>query len=235
MPRVTKAPEVRREELLDTALELCRLHGFDDMSVEQVTQAAGVAKGTFYHYFTSKSDLQWQLVQRFGEALFTHLSARMATAVGTGAERLRILMDASAGYKAQNLDAVTYAPFLERDQNYELRHRLFGAWREQTRVVLLPVVTDGSADGSFDVADAEATTDILLGLWFDAADALWLRAAGASDADAFADTMVNGSAAITLAQERILGVPPGTYQVPIGPEIIAAIKGLYHQYDRTDR
>ena len=74
MARVTKAPEVRREELLDVAFELCRSHGFEAMSVEQVTQSAGVAKGTFYHYFSSKDDLQVQLVRRLGEALFDHLS-----------------------------------------------------------------------------------------------------------------------------------------------------------------
>lgn len=74
MARVTKAPDVRREELLDVALKLCMSVGFDAMSVEQITATAGVAKGTFYHYFRSKDDLEAQLVRRFGESLLAHLS-----------------------------------------------------------------------------------------------------------------------------------------------------------------
>ncbi len=173
--RVTKAPEVRREELLDLALELCRTHGYEAMSVEQVTQAAGVAKGTFYHYFSSKADLQTQLVQRFGASLFDHLTAAAGRAEGTAAARLRVIMDAAAAYKTRHAD-VSQAAFLYRDENYALRHRLLAEWREQARLVLLPVIADGVADGSMRVASAEGATDIVLLLWLDAADHLWKRA-----------------------------------------------------------
>ncbi len=73
--RITKDPDVRREELLDIALDLCRTQGFDALRVEQVVQRAGVAKGTFYHYFASKDAVLEALVQRFGEGLFGQLNA----------------------------------------------------------------------------------------------------------------------------------------------------------------
>lgn len=228
--RVTKAPEVRRDELLDVAFELCRSHGFEAMSVEQVTRAAGVAKGTFYHYFSSKSDLQWQLVRRFGDALFAHLSASLATADGTGAERLRVLMDASAAYKADQLNA-TAATFLYREENFALRHRLFDAWREQARLVLLPVIRDGRADGSLDVDDPDSATDLVLLLWLDAADRLWLRGLQAPDEDSFVATMLAGSAAIWQAQERILGAAPGSFAITMDPGMVPVIRQLYTSLD----
>ncbi|MBK9697919.1 MAG: TetR/AcrR family transcriptional regulator [Propionibacteriaceae bacterium] len=226
MARVTKAPELRREELLDVAFALCRSDGFEAMSVEQVTQSAGVAKGTFYHYFSSKADLQLQLVQRLGEALFAHLSTQVAAAPGTAAERIRTLMDAAAAYKAETFD-VSVAPFLYRDVNYALRHRLFDAWREHARTVLRPVISDGIADGSLAVTDAEAAADLVLLLWFEAADHLWLRAVAAPDQDAFVDVLQTGSAALWQAQDRILGVREGTFAVPFGAETLAAIKALH--------
>lgn len=229
--RVTKAPEVRREELLDLALELCRTHGYEAMSVEQVTQAAGVAKGTFYHYFSSKADLQTQLVQRFGASLFAHLTAAADRATGSAAARLRVIMDAAAAYKSRHADAAQ-AAFLYRESNYALRHRLLAEWREQSRLVLLPVITDGVADGSIQVASAEGATDIVLLLWLDAADQLWNRAVRAPDADAFSQVMIDGSVSILQAQERILGLPAGTFAMPIGPEVVAILKELHANLDR---
>jgi len=230
--RVTKAPEVRREELLDLALELCRTDGYEAMSVEQVTQAAGVAKGTFYHYFTSKADLQSQLVRRFGASLFAHLTAAATHAEGSAAHRLRGIMDAAAAYKSRYADA-SQAAFLYRAENYELRHRLFQEWREQARLVLLPVITDGVADGSMHVASAEGATDIVLLLWIDAADDLWARALRAADAEAFTQVMVDGSASILQAQERVLGLPEGTFAMPIGPEVLHLIRQLHAKLDRN--
>lgn len=232
MARITKHPLVRREELLDVAFELCRSHGFEAMSVEQVTQAAGVAKGTFYHYFGSKADLQEQLVGRFGDSLFNHLTEALAGTGGNGAERLGRLMTAAAAYKGSHAD-LGYATFLFREENFALRHRLYDAWRERARAVLAPVITSGVADGSFHVADADAATDLVLLLWFDAADHLWKRALEALDAAAFVQVMTAGGAAISQAQERILGVPDGSYAVPIPPELVNAIEQLYSHPVRT--
>jgi len=230
--RTTKAPEVRREELLDLALELCRTTGYETMSVEQVTRAAGVAKGTFYHYFNSKADLQAQLVRRFGTSLFTHLTAAAGRAEGTAAERLQAIMAAAAGFKAQHA-GVPHAAFLYLDDNYALRHRLFEEWREQARLVLLPVIRAGVADGSLHVATAEGATDIVLVLWLDAADHLWTRAMQSADADAFIQVMLAGAEAILQAQERILGVPEGSFAVPIGPEVTTLLRELHAQLDRN--
>ena len=232
--RVTKDPVVRREELLDLALGLCRTHGYEAMSVEQVTRAAGVATGTFYHYFTSKADLQAQLVQRFGTSLFDHLTTAAGQAQGTAAARLRVIMDAAAAYKSRHADAAQ-AAFLYREENYELRHRLLAEWRERARQVLLPVITDGVADGSLHVASAEGATDIVLLLWLDAADHLWDRASQAPGAEAFSQVMIDGSASIFQAQERILGLPEGTFAMPIGPDVIQLLTELHATLDRKQQ
>lgn len=232
MPRVTKHPQVRRAELLDVAFELSRRHGFEAVSVEQITRAAGVAKGTFYHYFASKSELREHVVGRFGDSLFAHLTDALAQARGTGAQRLGALMVAAAAYKQTHAD-LGYAAYLFRDENYALRHRLYDSLRERTRAVLLPVIREGSGDGSISVVDAESATDLVLLLWFDAADRLWGRAIEAADSAAFAAIMVAGSAAITQAQERILGVPDGTYSIPVTPELVTTIEQLHAKLDRT--
>ena len=51
------SPDVRRAELLEAALFVLRDQGPMNARVEDVTEAAGVAKGTFYLYFPSWDDL----------------------------------------------------------------------------------------------------------------------------------------------------------------------------------
>ncbi len=50
-------PDVRRVELLEAALSVLRSRGPMNARVEDVTEAAGAAKGTFYLYFSSWEDL----------------------------------------------------------------------------------------------------------------------------------------------------------------------------------
>lgn len=229
--RVTKDPEVRREELLDIALELCRTHGFEAMNVEQVTQAAGVAKGTFYHYFASKDALLEQLVRRFGDALFDHLSAA-ATTEGLGADRIRALMNAAGSYKVAQSE-IAYASFLYAPGNLALRHRLFEAWRERARQVLEPAIRAGQEDGSLRVAHDDVATDIVLLLWFEAGDQLWQRALAAPGVDEFVAVMVAGAESIYQAQERVLGVPEGSFAMPTGPQVFELTRQLYRTIDRN--
>lgn len=225
--RITKDPEVRREELLDIALDLCRTQGFDTLRVEQVVQRAGVAKGTFYHYFASKDAVLEALVQRFGEGLFAQLSAATGDASRPAVERLQGAMYAAQNFKLTQGD-VPLAALLQREENLAMRHRVYRSWLADARRVLQPLISDGVADGSFDVADAAGATDIVLLLWFDAGDRLWERALTATSAEEFADVMLSGSRSITQAQERVLGVEAGTFSVQTTPEIVAMISELYH-------
>lgn len=52
----TKA-ERTKESIYLSAITLFREKGFDRVTVEEITQAAGTAKGSFYTYFSTKSDI----------------------------------------------------------------------------------------------------------------------------------------------------------------------------------
>jgi AcrR family transcriptional regulator len=46
-----------KTKLMDAALALFKERGFDSVTIDEITQTAGVAKGTFYTYFATKSDI----------------------------------------------------------------------------------------------------------------------------------------------------------------------------------
>ncbi|MFC6322519.1 TetR/AcrR family transcriptional regulator [Companilactobacillus baiquanensis] len=49
--------EATKEKIKQTTLRLIKTKNFSDLSVEDITKASGVAKGTFYHYFKKKEDI----------------------------------------------------------------------------------------------------------------------------------------------------------------------------------
>ena len=64
----TKQRAVRREEILDAAQQLFLEKGFAETSIEEITAAADVAKGTLYLYFISKEKLLEALRTRYSSA-----------------------------------------------------------------------------------------------------------------------------------------------------------------------
>jgi len=47
----------KRQQVIDTALEMFINRGYEHVSVDEIIEATGISKGTFYHYFTSKEDI----------------------------------------------------------------------------------------------------------------------------------------------------------------------------------
>ncbi|MFD1328053.1 TetR/AcrR family transcriptional regulator [Mycoplana ramosa] len=62
--RAAGADPVKREQILDGAKRVFMEQGFDAASMNDITRAAGVSKGTIYVYFENKEDLFGELIQR---------------------------------------------------------------------------------------------------------------------------------------------------------------------------
>jgi TetR/AcrR family transcriptional repressor of nem operon len=55
-----------REEIIDAAVEQFHTYGFNAAGVKDITDAAGVPKGSFYNHFASKEDLAVVALERYG-------------------------------------------------------------------------------------------------------------------------------------------------------------------------
>lgn len=60
----------KSSQILDAAYELFLEHGDADVSINEIVERAGVAKGTFYLYFHDKEDLRDQLISRKSNEFF---------------------------------------------------------------------------------------------------------------------------------------------------------------------
>ena len=57
MGRISKDPELRRKEFIETADKLFREKGFDQTSVSDITDKIGLSHGSLFYYFPSKNEL----------------------------------------------------------------------------------------------------------------------------------------------------------------------------------
>src|SRR5277367_293482 len=55
-----------RQKIVDAALEVLIEKGFNGCGVQDITEAAGVPKGSFYNHFESKEALGAEIVERYG-------------------------------------------------------------------------------------------------------------------------------------------------------------------------
>lgn len=73
------APE-RRQQLLETALEVFAVRGFHDTSMNDVAAAAGVTKPVLYQHFTSKRQLYLEMLGEIGGELRERITKATAEA-----------------------------------------------------------------------------------------------------------------------------------------------------------
>ncbi len=66
--RTRLSPDARRQQILDAAGRLYRERRYDDVSIEELAAAAGVARGLLHHYFGSKRELFLAVMTRVGAA-----------------------------------------------------------------------------------------------------------------------------------------------------------------------
>ncbi len=68
MPRAVRKRERTRGELVAAAEQLVAERGLDAISIDDITEAADVAKGTFYTHFADKSDLAAAIANAFASS-----------------------------------------------------------------------------------------------------------------------------------------------------------------------
>ncbi len=72
----TRKQQVVRDALSAAAEELFLARGFEAVTVEEIAQAAGVSRRTFFRYYQSKEDVMVEHLDRNGERLLAELAAR---------------------------------------------------------------------------------------------------------------------------------------------------------------
>jgi len=146
--RTVKAPEERREEIVETADRLFRQHGYANCSVEMIIREIGVAKGTYYYYFKSKQDILEAIVERTLGRIVDMAKGVADDPSLSAMQKMQALLENS---QIGDGDSLEVAEMLHLPENREL-HELTNAQTVlQLSPILAQIVEQGIAEGVFDV------------------------------------------------------------------------------------
>lgn len=89
--RISKAPEIRRREILETAMELFMEKGYEETSMRDIAQACQVVPGLCYRYFDSKQKLFQEAMETYADACCDMIFPVLRDPDRTLSEKLDIL------------------------------------------------------------------------------------------------------------------------------------------------
>lgn len=159
-----------RIAIMDSAQDLILDHGFGGTTVDAVIEKAGVSKGAFFHYFSSKDELGKALVKRYADADAEHLEKTLKKAEGLADDPLRQLLIFIKLFE-QEMDELEepypgclYASYLSQaelfDKNVrELIRESMLLWRIRIKEKLDQIITDHPPAKDIDL---ESLADMLL-------------------------------------------------------------------------
>lgn len=143
--------------ILDAALELFRQYGYRRTSMEDIAQAANVAKGTLYIYFKSKDELFEALARRLSAQVEQDLKAALARDLSFE-DKVLELLDAKLGFIYRWVLSSPHAAELT-DPTARLPDDVFGPVDRALRQSLADLFTEGVKRGEIDLAAAGLTPE----------------------------------------------------------------------------
>ncbi len=98
--------EKRKNEIIDCAASLFFAESYEKTSVQKIINTLGIAKGTFYHYFKSKTDLLDQYTKRESGKILTILDEIVSRKDIGIIEKFNSYFEIAMSWKVQNWDLV---------------------------------------------------------------------------------------------------------------------------------
>ncbi len=183
--------EKRKQELLQIAYRMFLTQGYETTSVDEIIEAAGIAKGTYYYYFQSKEQMLEAVI---GMMIASEVqAARRVLASETPAPQKIVGIVASVR-PAQDEQPIASA--LNRPENVLMHKKIREQLLEAVVPLLAEAVEEGVQSGIFACDRIRERVKMLLILsseLFDEANYT------ATEAEVFVDVM-----------ETLLGAAPGT-------------------------
>lgn len=211
--RVSKDPEERRDEILTAAYALFGEQGYDQTTVQEITDKVGVAKGTFYLYFKSKEDLLNQLAVWGSAQLLKTLQEQLPNIHGA-LSKLRWMYRTAVASKMDDLTLMrAYCSIIFDDKNLAYHEKMNMGFIRAFEPVYTMILEEGQKEGVFDIDNAVSIARILLDIGLGLQKRIVPIVLSDLSEKEIVAFVLNESRTVESAMERILGMEEGTLQL----------------------
>lgn len=151
MARITKLPEERRQEIIQTALILFTEKGYENTTIQDIAERMNVATGLCYRYFKSKQDIFSAASDLYAQQAVE----QMMNSVDNDADAVTKLNAVIGNLLAY---AIKHSEF-EATYNAKPQIRMESVYETATHIadIAIPIVRQGQKENSFHCDDVENT------------------------------------------------------------------------------
>ena len=222
MTRIVKAPDERRSELIAYAQKLFYSKGYESTSVRDIVDEIGVAKGTFYYYFDSKTAVLEAVVDELiaqAQAILQEIVAdETLAAIPKWIQAFQVV----GNWKIERKDEmIALLRLLQKDENVLLQHKM---WMQVTQVLspeLAKIIAQGVEEGVFETEFIQDSAEIALAIAQPLRDTIYDTLLNPDKYDDPAALAWRKLASVQTAIERVLNAPPGSLPI-IDEQTLAA-------------
>jgi AcrR family transcriptional regulator len=214
MTRIVKAPDERRSELIACAQKLFYSRGYESTSVRDIVDEVGVAKGTFYYYFDSKTGVLEAVVDELiaqAQAILEEIVAdETLAAIPKWIQAFQVV----GNWKIERKDEwIALLRLLQKDENVLLQYKM---WMQATQVLspeLAKIIAQGVEEGVFETESIQDAVEIALAIARGVRDTIYDTLLNPNRYDDPAALAWRKITAVQTAIERVLGAPPGSLPI----------------------
>ncbi len=227
MTREVKKPEIRKQEILDAAQSLFFQKGYENTTIQDIIDKLGIAKGTFYHYFDSKTKMLDALTERTTD----DMSAQFRTIIASeqnAIEKLNGMFRAGAGFKMAHIEVfLVILKELYRDENIIMRTRMFRRIAQSIGPLFAAIIRQGITEGLFKTPDPDEIGEILIKLGQSLNERICELILDRTKTPEQLCTIIERKTRLfETVMERILGAPEGSIEMFIPDDYRAMVRYL---------
>jgi AcrR family transcriptional regulator len=145
VPRIIKNPHERRRDIIDAAHQLFKAKGYAHTTMQDVMQRLNIAKGTIYHYFTSKEELLEAVVRDIVDVNFLEMTSALESSKKTALANFKLLIK-KGNISRGNADILEQ---LHRPSNQSMHCRLLAEIITKHATLYAKVIEQGNEEGIF--------------------------------------------------------------------------------------
>ncbi|WP_205341515.1 TetR/AcrR family transcriptional regulator [Denitrificimonas caeni] len=160
-----------RQQLLDTGHRMMVVKGFTGVGLNEILQAAGVPKGSFYHYFKSKEQYGQSLLEEYFQSYLADMDQRFSAADVNAREQLMGYWQKWLQSYCEPCDEQTCLAVKLSAEVADLSEAMRLTLRDGTDQViarLISCIEQGQREGSLPTSNAQQTATALYQLWLGA-------------------------------------------------------------------
>lgn len=214
MVRIIKDYDARRAEILQKAQQLFLSQGYEKTPINDILQALGISKGTFYHYFKSKEELLDAIIEEMTRGRLVVAEAILNDSSLTALEKINRFFADSRAFKYEHRALMmSLIRMMYSDDNVLLRYKGERKRLELISPVMARFVAQGVEEGVFDCSDPENTAEMLVTLAGAVGESTAQLILELANKPGAFDLLLTRLQAYEESFRRMLGAQPGALQL----------------------